>query len=83
MKCLQCGSSNLVLDARPVDQLDPGITSDLKIEVYGNPEAWIFKGTTAGSLRANVCVDCGFVMMTVSKEDAQRLAKTKNKQKPT
>ncbi len=79
MKCLQCGSDNLVLDARPVDQFDLGMTSDLKIEAYANPDAWIFKGTTQGSLRANVCVNCGFVMMSVSKEDAQRLAQTKHK----
>ena len=73
MKCLQCDSERLVKDVRVVDQTDIGVKFDLKLEVERNPEAWIFKGVEEGVLKANVCAECGFVMLSVSPDDAKRL----------
>ena len=73
MKCLQCESERIVKNVRAVDRGDTNMKLDLRIEVYDNPDAWIFKGAVEGILKANVCVDCGFVMFAVSTEDAEKL----------
>lgn len=73
MKCLQCESSRIVADVRAVDHGHGNGKLDLKLEVYGKPDAWIFKEAHAGILRANVCADCGFVMFSVSVKDARKL----------
>ena len=72
MKCLQCESERIVKDVRAVDY-SYGEVRDLKLEVYEEPDAWIFKGTQDGVLKGNVCVDCGFVMFSMSLEDAKKL----------
>lgn len=73
MKCLQCHSERLVHNASAVDYIDLAIKRPLKIELDSNPEAWVFKGTKAGDLRAAVCADCGFVMFSMTKADAEKL----------
>lgn len=73
MKCLQCQSERLVHGARVADYIDMGVRSTLKLELDTNPEAWLFKGTEAGELRAKICADCGFVMFSLTKEDAEKL----------
>lgn len=73
MKCIQCQSERLVHDARAVDYYDLGMKRALKLELDSNPDAWVFKGTTAGELNATVCADCGFVMFSMAKHDAERL----------
>lgn len=80
MKCVQCESTRIVEKVRVVDQTGQNhIKGDLKLEVYENPDAWIFKGPKEGKVRANVYVDCGFVMLSVSLLDARRLEKYKKK----
>lgn len=79
MKCLQCGSSRIVTNARVVDRGHEDLGQQLKIEVFGNPEAWIFKDAHAGTLKANVCADCGFVMLSVSLEDAREMERHQKK----
>ena len=81
MKCLQCDSERIVRDVRAVDYSDNTLRRDLKLEVYRDPNALIFKGTIDGTLKANVCVDCGFVMFNVSTKDALKLEKVANAQK--
>jgi len=73
MKCLQCDSTDIVKKVRVVDKGDGSSKSDLNLEVYEDPSALIFKGTHKGKLSANVCVDCGFVMFTVSTRTAREL----------
>lgn len=77
MKCLQCESTRIVTNARAVDRGEGNYKSDLKLEVYGNPDAWIFKDTHASPLKANVCADCGFVMFFVSVDEARQLERQK------
>lgn len=75
MKCIQCQSERLVVDAKAVDYFDMAIKRPLKLELDSNPDAWVFKGTTAGELNATVCADCGHVMFSMAKHDAERLYK--------
>ena len=77
MKCLQCGSSDIVQDVHVADHGDAGIVGDLAFEVHEAPEAWIFKGTHRAVLRGTVCTDCGYVMFSVSVSDARKLKKYK------
>ena len=79
MKCLQCESERIVKNVRALDCGDSNMKLDLRIEVYDNPDAWIFKGAVGGTLKANVCVDCGFVMVAVSTADAQKLERYQKK----
>ena len=75
MKCLQCESKRIVKNVRAIDKGDGNVKRDLTLEVYEDPNAWIFKGAHEGVLSGNVCVDCGFVMFCVSKADALKLEK--------
>lgn len=77
MRCLQCDSSRIVEDTRCIDRGESHLKHSLTLEVYANPEAWIFKDPQQGILRANVCADCGFVMFNVSVADAQKLERHK------
>ena len=81
MKCLQCQSERLVLDAKAVDYIDMTIKRTLKVELDANPDAWLFKGTQAGELQATICADCGFVMWSMAKEDAEKLYQVRNGRK--
>ena len=80
MKCLQCGSDDIVKNVRAVDHTDYKSKTDFKLEVYAKPEAWIFKEPHEGTVRANVCASCGYIMFNLSLEDAIKL---KNKKKET
>lgn len=59
--CSKCKSSKVIPKARIVDRADYNIATDLTIHVYENPDAMIFKGTHAETLRAWICGECGYV----------------------
>lgn len=63
--CAACGSEKMMTDVRVVDYWDHGLRRDLALEMVKNPDAWIFKGTKQGILKATVCGDCGRVEMKV------------------
>jgi len=79
MKCLQCESDDVLRNLRVVDRGDYNVKSDLKLEVESRPEAMIFRGTEAAAIKANVCCQCGFVMMSIARSKAQLLKKVKPK----
>ena len=79
MKCLQCQSERLVHDAQAVDYFEYGLKKPLKLELDSNPDAWLFKGTEAGQIHASVCADCGFVMFSMEKADAEKLYAIQNR----
>ena len=78
MTCLQCESTDIVKQVRVVDKGHNHYKSDLSLVVYEDPDAFIFKGAHQGKLSANVCVDCGFVMFTVTTSTARELKKYQN-----
>ena len=78
MKCLQCSSERIVRNVRVVDRAHANMKSDLRIEVYENPDAVLFKGAHGEVLKANVCAECGFVMLSVSVSEARKLERFQN-----
>ena len=79
MKCLQCQSERIIEKVRVVDKGEGNWKGDLTLEVYENPDAWVFKGPKEGKVHANVCVDCGHVMFGISLLDARKLERYKKK----
>jgi len=79
LKCLQCNSTDIVKNVRAVDRSHSNSINDLKLEVYENPNALFFKGVYEGRLKANICVDCGFVMWNISVIEARSLKRHQNK----
>ena len=78
-KCLNCSGINIVTDIRAVDKGDG--KRDLKLEVYENPDATLFKGVHDASLKADVCKDCGHVMLYVSVDKAAEFSVHKDANK--
>jgi predicted nucleic-acid-binding Zn-ribbon protein len=59
--CSKCGSTELIRDVRIMDRGHGSADSgNLSAVVYGNPEAWMFKGRVRVELSACVCGHCGF-----------------------
>ena len=77
MKCLQCKSERIVKNVRVVDRGNNNYRRDLKLEVYESPDNIFFRGEHEAVLKANVCAKCGFVMFTVSIEEATELERHK------
>lgn len=77
--CVQCGSDDIVKRVRIIDHGDNDWKRDLKVEVYEDPNAFIFKGTHEGKLSANVCADCGYVMLSVSPRTARELKRVQKR----
>jgi hypothetical protein len=69
-QCPKCGSSKIIPKARILDQ-GQGSDGDLKVVIYGNPKALIFKDRLYGKLMADICGDCGHVELRV--ENAEEL----------
>lgn len=57
-QCQKCGSTKIIPNVQIFDQ---GQYSDtqLKVAINEHPDAWIFKGTHLGVLRAWICGECG------------------------
>ena len=70
MKCLQCGSENIMPNLTIVDRVEEWHDDYLAIEINRKPNALIFKGTHRELLRANVCGECGNVGLTVDNPKA-------------
>ena len=74
--CPKCGSSEIVRDLRIMDRghgsADAG---DLSAVVYGDPQAWIFKGKVRIELSACVCGGCGYTELYASDPSALRAAR--------
>ena len=80
MECNQCGSNDIVRNVRAIDMND-SFNKNLRLEVYEDPNALLFRGTYEAELKANICANCGFVMWFVSKGDAAEMKRIKNRKK--
>ena len=73
-RCIGCGSTRLVPNARLIDRSGLDKKSDLTLEIYGKPDALIFKNTKKCVLNAVVCGECGHVALYVDDpEDLWRI----------
>ena len=76
-KRLNCNGSRIVPDITVVDRGHSKYRRDLTLEVYENPSAIIFKGAHEAGLMADVCTDCGHVMLYITVDKALELAEYK------
>jgi ribosomal protein S27AE len=67
LQCLRCGSEKMMPNVPLQDHYgDTGTFSHpAQVEVDGNPQAWIFRETTAGTLQLNICGECGYAELQV------------------
>ena len=80
-KCLNCGSTDLILGIMMVDHAHRNVTGDLRLEVYKDQQALQFKGTISQTMYADVCESCGHVMIYV--EDPSKLKEGESRKYPT
>jgi len=59
--CNHCKSNKIVSGVRITDLGESNIKNDLSLEIYQDPGALFFKGTTRHRLKAKVCCSCGIV----------------------
>ncbi|PKV49385.1 hypothetical protein ATE84_1407 [Aquimarina sp. MAR_2010_214] len=59
--CNNCKSNKIVTGVRITDLGEVNVKNDLSLEIYKNPDALFFKGTTRYKLKAKVCCSCGTV----------------------
>lgn len=68
-KCTFCGSEKVIPEATIVDHYFGEEKQDLSIEIAEKPNAFIFKKTKKGILRANICCSCGKLELFVDNTD--------------
>jgi hypothetical protein len=66
--CLLCGSDKIIPNRPMIDHYgDWGMSSHAqKFNVDGKPNAWFFKESAQGELVADICGECGHVMLRVN-----------------
>ncbi len=67
-KCTACGSEKIIPGVRILDE-QGGASTDLHVVVYKSPESLLFKGRVYGTLRADVCGQCGHADLRVDKAE--------------
>ena len=63
--CSRCGSTKLIPNVKIVDQGEHA-NGNLRVVIYGDPQALIFKDAYYENLSADICGDCGHVELRVS-----------------
>jgi hypothetical protein len=56
-------------DVWVADRTDTNVRRDLQVAIDGDPQALFFKERVFGSLRADICAECGHVELFVSNPD--------------
>jgi hypothetical protein len=66
-KCPRCGSEKIIPGVPVRDRYgDVGAYSaSAEVRVHGEPEAWVFKDTSAASLLVDICGECGAAELRV------------------
>jgi predicted nucleic-acid-binding Zn-ribbon protein len=59
--CPKCDSTDIIVDAKAVDQGHGNQDLDLQVATYRKPQALVFKGKQMTTLSAWVCGRCGYV----------------------
>lgn len=73
MKCIQCESEKITLNV----QLSDGAHKlPIIAQTRDNPDATFFKGTRSYRVHANICSDCGYLMLTLPQSDAKKVYET-------
>ena len=59
-RCPKCNSVSIIPNVRIADRTDSG-HQDLKIQIFGDPKALLFKKSELFVVRAWICGECGFI----------------------
>ena len=62
--CAKCGSIRVIPDVRVVGHGEESV-GGVRVVVYGNPEALLFKDRCYGEVRADICGKCGHLELRV------------------
>lgn len=73
MKCVQCASQRI---ARNVRIREGSHSFPIIVQTFDEPDATFCKGKRSYRASANICSDCGYLMLTVPKNDAQKIYET-------
>jgi len=69
-KCIACGGTDLISD---VSVIDPLFESQILFRHQQNPSALLFKGDRKVPAQAQVCGDCGHVMLYTTQAGITKL----------
>ena len=76
-QCSNCGGANIIKGVRAVDRGEGNATHTMQLHTYKNPSAFLFRGTISVPVSANVCEDCGFVMLFAKPHEVRALKEGK------
>ena len=71
-RCVKCGHSQLIPDARVVCLGDGG-DQDVRVRIDMHPDALILKLAQRSVLRACICANCGYTEFFIDPPDAEAL----------
>ena len=60
-KCPECGSENIIQNAKAIGGENFLNSTELSVVIDENPKAMLFKGTTSSEVKADVCGECGYL----------------------
>ncbi|MGC1275484.1 MAG: hypothetical protein WBC44_17385 [Planctomycetaceae bacterium] len=65
--CIRCRSEKIIPDVPIQDSFgDTGsFHREAAVHIHGEPQAWFFKETAIGQLRADICGECGHVELRI------------------
>ena len=65
--CVRCHSEKIIPDVSIRDSFgDTGtFHREAAVHIHGEPQAWFFKDTAVGPLRADICGECGHVELHI------------------
>jgi hypothetical protein len=66
--CRRCGSEKIIPSVPLMDHYGDlgGFSDPARVSVSGQPDAWFFRDTATGRLRARICGECGYVELHAS-----------------
>jgi hypothetical protein len=65
LRCIRCGSEEIIPRVRVLDRDEGGTHRDLQVEVQRRPNAMLFKRPERSKISARVCGGCGFTELYV------------------
>jgi predicted nucleic-acid-binding Zn-ribbon protein len=76
LECSKCGGRKVVPNVAIKTE-----TNTVKAEVLEAPKSWLYNKPLRKNVVGNVCTDCGYIDMYISKEDARELWEVYQKNK--
>lgn len=77
MRCYACGSERTVEGVKAVDLADNDRRAEMRLEICERPGAKLLRAVHEAKVMVTVCADCGNVMFTISKDDAERFSQVR------